>query len=47
MKDVPDGVYVDTLKNRAAIQDSLERYPEYRAAAAADKQIPETGIRFS
>lgn len=47
MEDVPDGIYLDTPENRAAIQDSLEKYPEYRAVAAADKQTSEMDIHFS
>ena len=46
MEDVPDGIYLDTPENRAAILDSLERYPEYRTAAA-DRQVPDMGIQFS
>lgn len=46
MEDVPDGVYVDTPENRAAILDSLEQHPEYRGMAAK-KQAPETGIHFT
>ncbi len=47
MEGVPDGVYVDTPENRAAILDSLEKYPEYRAATAAENQAPETGMHFT
>ena len=47
MQDVPDGVYVDTPENRTAIQDGLEKYPEYRSVAASFEQHPETGIQFS
>jgi len=47
MEDVPDGVYLDTPENRAAILDSLEKYPEYRTVATADKQPPEIGIQFT
>ena len=45
MDDVPDGVYVDTPENRAAIQEGLEKYPEYRTVAAAENsQTPEMGF---
>lgn len=47
MEDVPDGVYLDTPENRTAILDSLEKHPEYRNVAAADKQAPEMGIHFT
>lgn len=47
MEDVPDGIYLDTPENRAAILDSLEKYPEYRSAAMADKQAPEMGLHFT
>lgn len=47
MQDVPDGVYVDTPENRIAIQDGLEKYPEYRSVAAACEQHPEIGIQFT
>ncbi len=47
MENVPDGVYVDTPENRTAILDSLEKYPEYRSIAAADKQAHEMGIHFT
>lgn len=30
MNDVPDGVYIDTNKNRAVIHEMLKKYPEYR-----------------
>lgn len=30
MENVPDGVYVDTPDNRAAIMAGLEKYPEYK-----------------
>ena len=47
MEDVPDGVYLDTPENRTTILDSLEQHPEYRSAAAADRQAPDMGIQFS
>ena len=46
MEDVPDGVYVDTPENRTAILEGLEKYPEYRSAAAETEQTPELGISF-
>ena len=47
MEDVPDGIYLDTPQNRAAILDSLEKYPEYRTVATTDEQNPQLGIHFS
>ena len=40
MSGVPDGVYVDTLENRATIQKNLLRYPEYRAVAGVVEEMP-------
>lgn len=40
MENVPDGVYVDTPENRAALIENLEKYPEYKQAPA-DSCIPE------
>lgn len=40
MEHVPDGMYVDTPENRAAIIANLEKYPEYKQAPA-DSCIPE------
>lgn len=49
MEDVPDGVYVDTPENRAAILESLEKYPEYRSVVTEGHipDIPETGMNFT
>lgn len=46
MEHVPDGVYVDTPENRAAILESLEKYPEYRFDTAASEQAPEMKMQF-
>ena len=43
MDDVPDGVYLDTKENRAAIILGLQKYPEYRTVAHPVEQEPNTG----
>ena len=49
MEDVPDGVYLDTGENRAAILLGLEKYPEYRTVAHTVEQEPDsqTGPAFT
>jgi len=39
MEDVPDGVYLDTEENRAAILRGLRQYPEYKNARAAEPEM--------
>ena len=46
MEDVPDGVYLDTPENRAAILDSMDKHPEYRDVASKHKQSPGMGIQL-
>ena len=43
MDGVPDGVYLDTEENRAAILLGLQKYPEYRTVAHPVEQEPNTG----
>ena len=40
MEDVPDGVYLDTEENRAAILLGLQKYPEYRTVTHPVEQEP-------
>ena len=42
MEDVPDGVYLDTAENRAAILCGLREYPEYRTITHTEEHGPET-----
>lgn len=52
MEYVPDGVYVDTPENRAAITEGLETYPEYKEVSACshtlenDEPFPCMGMCF-
>lgn len=43
MEDVPDGVYLDTEENRAAILLGLQAYPEYRTVTHTVEQGPQMG----
>ena len=43
MEDVPDGVYLDTEENRAAILLGLREHPEYRTATHTVEQGPQMG----
>ena len=42
MDGVPDGVYLDTGENRAAILLGLEKYPEYRTVTHTMEQEPDS-----
>lgn len=52
MEHIPDGVYLDTPENRAAIACGLEQHPEYKDVAIhgrireQDEQSPDVGMCF-
>lgn len=43
MAGVPDGVYIDTPENRAAIVAGLEKYPEYKNVPLQGRRLEEHG----